>query len=108
MDCRGWIPECPARRVTEDQAGRDRAFLRPDQLVEHLDLPREAAALFTWDEWDHPAAVQPASSSVDLVLAVEALRERRAVSGSVTGRSRDSHLRGRIESLGGWRSGCWD
>lgn len=89
-------------RATDDQAGRDRTFLTPQQLVEQLGLPAETQALFALDIFEQPAAGDPASSSPDLVLAVEALRDRRAITASLTGCSREEQLRDRIERLGGW------
>jgi hypothetical protein len=91
--------------ITADRAGCDRAYLTPGQLIEHLDLPAGAQALFTLDHWQHPAACLPASDSPDLLLAVEALRERRAITSSVTGATRDDNLRARIATHGGW--GQW-
>jgi hypothetical protein len=56
--------------------------------------------------WQHLPAGYPAGGSEDLVLAVEALRERRAITTTVTNRSREEHLWDRIDILGGW--GAWD
>jgi hypothetical protein len=72
-----------------------------------LDLPATAQRLFTVDTWRHPAAGFPASGSEDLILAVEALRERRAIASTVTNRSREEHLWDRIDHLGGWGAD-WD
>ncbi len=91
--------------ITAEAALRDRAYLRPDQLVTRLGLPERAEALYTLDRWHHPNAAEAGTSSVDLVLAVEALRERRAISRTVTQRDRDPHLRERMEIIGGW--GSW-
>jgi hypothetical protein len=88
--------------VTADREGCDRTFLTPGQLIERLGLPAAAQPLFTWDHWQHPAACMPASDSLDLVLAVEALRERRAVTTSATGQTRDDNLRERMDNIGGY------
>ncbi len=90
--------------ITADRTGRDQTFFNVRQLVDQLGLPEQAVQLFTLDSWEHPEAGEPASSSVDLVLAVEALRERRAITASITGKDRDAHLRERIPFLGGWGS----
>jgi len=88
--------------VTADRDGCDRTFLTPDQLVPHLGLPASARPLFTLDHWQHPSAGAPASASSDLVLAVEALRERRAITRTVTGATRDDNIRARLNHIGGY------
>jgi hypothetical protein len=50
--------------------------------------------LFTLDSWTHP--VDKRTDSVDFTLMVEALRERRAITTSLTGRTRADHLRDRM------------
>ncbi|GGV09154.1 hypothetical protein GCM10010182_30750 [Actinomadura cremea] len=54
------------------------------------------------DRWAWPEMEEPAATAQDLVLAVEALRERRAITEAITPRSPEDHLRERIELLGGW------
>jgi hypothetical protein len=93
--------------LSADRAGLDRCLFDVEQLRARLDLPATAQSLFTVDTWRHPAAGLPASGSEDLILAVEALRERRAISSTVTNRSREEHLRDRIDHLGGWGAD-WD
>jgi hypothetical protein len=93
--------------LTADRAGLDRTLFSPDQLRARLGLPATAEPLYTLDMWRHPRAGYPASGSDDLVLAVEALRERRAITGTVTNRSREEHLWDRVDVLGGW-GGDWD
>lgn len=88
--------------ITADRDGCDRTFLTPDQLVERLSLPASVRPLFTLDHWLHPPAGAPASDSPDLVLAVEALRERRAITAAATGATRDDNLRARIQNIGGF------
>jgi hypothetical protein len=78
-----------------DRETRDRLFLTPEQLHRTLGLPGGAQALFVLDDWHHPPVGGKVADSVDLVLAVEALRERRAITGSLTGKTRDQHLRER-------------
>ena len=85
--------------LSADRATRDQLFLTPEQLVRTLGLPDSAQALFVLDDWHHPEVGEEVADSVDLVLAVEALRERRAITGSITGKSRDQHLRERLEIL---------
>ncbi len=92
--------------ITADREGCDRTFLTPDHLVERLGLPASARPLFTLDHWLHPRAGEPASSSPDLVLAVEALRERRAITTSATGATRDDNIRTRMDAIGGF-GGPW-
>jgi hypothetical protein len=89
-------------RLTDSRELRDRTFLSAEQLKETLRLPVDARPLFTLDEWRHPEAGEKASDSEDLVLTVEALRSRRAISASLTGTSREFHLRDRIGVIGGW------
>lgn len=99
--------------LTETRAGRDRVFLTPDQLVTELGLPGAAVPLFTLDDWDQPHTTTDhdnyrpprPTDSVDLVLAIRAVHERRRISGPVSGRTRDSHLHDRIREVGG--SGGW-
>jgi hypothetical protein len=88
--------------ITADQESCDRTFLTADQLVERFHLPTSARPLFTWDHWQHPPAGEPASDSPDLVLAVEALRERRAITRAATGATRDDNIRARVEAIGGY------
>jgi hypothetical protein len=88
--------------ITADRESCDRTFLHADQLVERLELPTSARPLFTLDHWLHPPAGKPASDSPDLVLAVEALRERRAITTSATGATRDDNVRARVDAIGGY------
>jgi hypothetical protein len=94
--------EAVMQAVTADRDGCDRTFLTPDQLVSHLGLPPSARPLFTLDHWRHPPAGDPASASPDLVLAVEALPERRAITRTVTGATRDDNIRARLDRIGGF------
>jgi hypothetical protein len=93
--------------LTADRAGLDRTLFDVGQLRDRLGLPATAQPLFTVDTWRHPRAGFPASGSEDLLLAVEALRERRAITSTVTNRSREEHLWDRIDNLGGWGAD-WD
>jgi len=52
----------------------------------------------------HPAIGELASDAIDLVLALEALRSRRAITASLPGRSRDTHVRKRLELPGRGRA----
>ncbi|WP_144120613.1 DUF7003 family protein [Catellatospora sichuanensis] len=89
--------------LTADRAARDCAFLDAAQLKQELSLPDATRELFVLDAWGHPdMGEQSPSETVDIVLAVEALRARRAITRSVTGRSRDAHLHDRDRILGGW------
>ncbi|MEV4417299.1 hypothetical protein [Catellatospora sp. NPDC049609] len=89
--------------LTADRAARDCAFLDGDQLREATGLPATARELFTLDAWAHPdMGEQPPSEAEDIVLAAAALRTRRAITRSVTGKSREEHLRERDQILGGW------
>jgi hypothetical protein len=92
--------------LTADRAGLDRTLFDPEQLRDRLSLPAVALPLFVIDMWRHPGAGFPAHGSDDLVLAVEALRERRAITTTVSNRSREEHLWDRIDILGGW-GGDW-
>jgi hypothetical protein len=85
--------------LSTDRSTRDQLFLTPDQLQRTLGLPDSTQPLFVLDEWHHPAVGEKLADSVDLVLAVEALRDRRAITGSLTGKSRDQHLRERLDIL---------
>jgi hypothetical protein len=87
LDDRGLMPLGSARAWLADR-------------VQHLELPPTARPLFTGDHGQHPAAGEPASDSPDLVLAVEALRERRAITTTVTGTTRDDNLRARVAAIG--------
>jgi hypothetical protein len=80
----------------------DEVFLDAERLKEVLGLPGSAEALYVLDQWTGPAAEEPASLTEDLVLAVEALRERRAITAALNPRSPEDHLRERIVLLGGW------
>ncbi|XVQ09451.1 hypothetical protein ACQP1W_44145 [Spirillospora sp. CA-255316] len=77
-------------------------FLPPERLKELLALPASAEPLFALDEWTGPGLEEPASSAEDLVLAVEALRARRAIPAALNPRPPEHHLRERIALLGGW------
>lgn len=89
--------------LTAGRAERDRAFLDGAQLKQQLGLPETARELFVLDAWDHADLSDRLPSEwVDIVLAVEALRGRRAITRSVTEKLRDAHLREREEILGGW------
>ncbi|MFI0350733.1 hypothetical protein [Actinomadura sp. 9N407] len=80
----------------------DEAFLSGERLKDVLELPEAAAPLFVLDEWTMPETDEPASGAEDLVLAVEALRERRAITAALNPRPREDYLRERIAVLGGW------
>lgn len=84
----------------------DEVFLGAERLAEVLGLPATAEALFVLDRWSGPEMEEPAATAQDLVLAVEALRERRAITEAITPRSPEDHLRERIELLGG-RGAAW-
>ncbi|MFI0446988.1 hypothetical protein [Actinomadura sp. 6N118] len=84
----------------------DEAFLNGEPLKQVLDLPATAVPLFTLDEWTMPEAEESASRTDDLVLAVEALRERRAITSALHPRSRELYLRERVALLGG-HGGPW-
>lgn len=75
--------------LVADEAGRARTFRTPDQLKEALDLPSAARPLFVLDAWDHPEMDLRPSEAVDFILAVAALRERRAITTSVTEKKLD-------------------
>ena len=77
-------------------------FPSPDRLKELLGLPAAAEPLFVLDQWSGPEEDESACEAPDLVLAVEALRERRAVRTAVRPRSAEDHLRVRMGYLGGW------
>lgn len=84
--------------LTADRDARDRVFLTAAQLRTALTLPAIAQPLFVLDSWHHPAIDEESpSDSVDLVLALEALRSRRAITASVTGKSRDEHIHERLD-----------
>lgn len=72
----------------------DSHFLDGADLAAFADLPAAAVPLFTLDSWTHP--VEKRTESVDFTLMVEALRERRAITASLTGRTRADHLRDRM------------
>lgn len=57
---------------------RERVFLSDDELAKSL-APTDAIRLFSFDDLEWPAAGEPASSSIDLVTIVEALRTRRRI-----------------------------
>lgn len=80
----------------------DEVFLDADRLKEALGLPTSAEALYVLDQWTGPEEEEPASTAEDLVLAVEALRERRAITTALSPRPPEDYLRERIELLGGW------
>lgn len=80
----------------------DEVFLDADRLKEALGLPTSAEALYVLDQWTGPEEEEPASTAEDLVLAVEALRERRAITAALSPRPPEDYLRERIELLGGW------
>jgi hypothetical protein len=80
----------------------DEVFPPPERLKELLALPASAEPLFVLDEWTGPGLDEPASSAEDLVLAVEALRARRAVPAALNPRPPEHNLRERIALLGGW------
>jgi hypothetical protein len=86
--------------LTADWTARDRVFLTGDQIKHALTLAAIAQPLFVLDSWHHPAAGETGSDAVDLFLAIEALRSRRAVAASLTGKSRDDHVRERLNILG--------
>ncbi|GAA1396552.1 hypothetical protein ACFQZ4_11515 [Catellatospora coxensis] len=89
--------------LTAGRAERDRVFLDGTQLKQAVGLPETARELFVLDAWDHADLDDRLPSEwEDIVLAVEALRGRRAITRSVTEKSRDAHLRERAEILGGW------
>jgi hypothetical protein len=80
----------------------DAVFLDADRLKEVLGLPAAAEALYVLDQWSMPDVEEPPSPVPDFVLAVEALRERRAITAALHPRSPEDHLRDRIALLGGW------
>jgi hypothetical protein len=75
------------RRMTPDeglvvQLGKhhaDALFAFDTGLVDKLGLPADAVTLFSFDDFEYVAAGEPASSSKDLVLMVEALRRRKKI-----------------------------
>ncbi len=75
------------RRVTPDEAlvvqlaraHASEVFAREDALGDRLGLPEDAVRLFAFDDFEWPAAGEPASSSKDVVLMAEALRRRRRI-----------------------------
>ncbi len=57
---------------------RERVFLSGEKLAKNF-APKGAIRLFEFDDLEWPAAGEPASSSIDLVTIVEALRTRRRI-----------------------------
>jgi hypothetical protein len=83
-----------AYRMSETRADRDRIFLAGADLAAFAQLPPGAVPLFTLDSWAHPDGVDDKRShSAEWVYILEALRERRAITESLTGRTRNDHIR---------------
>lgn len=82
----------------------DKVFLDAERLKKALGLPACAEALYMLDQWTQPEADKPASTAEDLVLAVEALRERRAITAALalSPPAPEDYLRERIKLFGGW------
>ncbi len=78
---------------------RDRVFLTSEQLFQRLSLPHPQIAFFEWDQWDHPASGQSPTESLDLQLAVEALRRRKQMDHPITTTTWTANLQRRQQSL---------
>ena len=80
----------------------DDVFLDEAGMRTALGLPDDATTLFRFDHWLHPSAGERASVCRDIVLMVEALRRRRALTRLVEDVAPDHHLHERLERIGGW------
>jgi len=85
----------------------DEVFLDAGGLKEVLGLPASAEALYVLHQWTGPEAGEPASTAEDLVLAVEALRDRRAITTALNPRPPEEHIRERFALFRGWGA-AWD
>lgn len=82
----------------------DRTFLAAGQLKQILALPAAAWPLLVLGAWQHPnpGLRELASDAPDLLLAIETLRQRRAISASLTATPRETYLRDHISLFGRW------
>jgi hypothetical protein len=80
----------------------DVAFCSPAQLAALLDLPPDAAHLFTWRDFVIHTCIEPASHSPDLVAMVDALAAREAADTPPHGMPFLRYLERRAQESGGW------